>query len=73
VPVDAALATPFLARSATLTSHWRNFMFAYLLEKLRNWFDRAEQRRLHDYLATSSDLAELERRTYALERNGYPV
>jgi hypothetical protein len=70
VPADAAVATPFLVHSATLTSHWRNVMFAYLLEKLGNWFDRTEQRRLHDYLATSSDLAELERRMCSMERNG---
>jgi hypothetical protein len=48
-------------------------MFAYLLEKLGNWFERAEQRRLGDYLASSSDLAELERRMRSVERNGYPV
>jgi hypothetical protein len=45
-------------------------MFAYLLEKLGNWFERAEQRRLDDYLATSSDLVELERRMCSVERNG---
>lgn len=48
-------------------------MFAYLLEKLHNWSDRTEARRLHDYLATSSDLAELERRMCAMERSGYTV
>ena len=48
-------------------------MFAYLLEKLGNWFNRTGQRRLDDYLAASSDLVELEQRRRALERNGYPV
>jgi hypothetical protein len=47
-------------------------MFAYLMEKFGNWFERAEQRRLHDYLATSSDLTELELRMRSVERNGYP-
>jgi hypothetical protein len=73
VPVDAAVATPFLVRSATLTSHGRNLMFAYLLGKLDNWFERAQQRSLDSYLATSSDLQELERRMRSTERNGYPT
>ncbi|MGA7816814.1 DUF3563 family protein [Caballeronia sp.] len=47
-------------------------MFSYLLEKLGSSFDRAEQRRRTDYLASSSDLAELERRMRSLEKNGYP-
>jgi Protein of unknown function (DUF3563) len=48
-------------------------MFAFLLEKLGSWFDRAEQRRLADYLASSSDLAEVERRLRRVEKDGYPL
>ncbi|WP_429284750.1 DUF3563 family protein [Paraburkholderia sp. GAS41] len=48
-------------------------MFAYLLGKLDNWFERAQQRSLDSYLATSSDLQELERRMRSTERNGYPT
>ncbi|CAB3760264.1 hypothetical protein LMG29542_03798 [Paraburkholderia humisilvae] len=47
-------------------------MFAYLLEKLGEWIERAEHRRRHDYLAQASDLVDLERRMRSLERNGYP-
>ncbi len=46
-------------------------MFAFLLEKLGSWFERAEQRRLANYLASSSDLAEVERRMRQVEREGY--
>lgn len=42
-------------------------MLAFLFEKLGSGFDRAEQRRLTDYLASSSDLAEVERRMRELE------
>jgi hypothetical protein len=48
-------------------------MFTYLLEKLDNWFERAQQHSLDGYLATSSDLQELERRMRSTERNGYPT
>jgi hypothetical protein len=47
-------------------------MFAYLLEKLDNWFERSQQRRLEDYLAGSEDLAEIEHRLRWLEKKGYP-
>jgi hypothetical protein len=47
-------------------------MFAFLLEKLAGFFDRAEQRRLTDYLAASSDLGEVERRMRQVEKDGYP-
>ena len=70
VPVDAAAA----AIPAGRATHWtlENLMFAFLLERFGRWFERAEQRRLHDFLAESSDLGELERRMRSLERNGYP-
>ncbi|WP_232243477.1 DUF3563 family protein [Paraburkholderia sp. SOS3] len=53
------------------TSDWRNIMFAYFLEKLGEWIERAEERRRHDYLARASDLADVERRMRRIERHGY--
>ncbi len=47
-------------------------MFAYILEKLSDWCESAEQRRLEDHLAESADLAEIERRQRRLEDSGYP-
>jgi Protein of unknown function (DUF3563) len=47
-------------------------MFAYILEKLGSLFERAEQRRMEDYLARSADLNEIERRQRRLQRDGYP-
>jgi hypothetical protein len=47
-------------------------MFAYLLERLANRYERSEQRRLDNYLAGSADAAEIERRLRWLEKNGYP-
>jgi Protein of unknown function (DUF3563) len=65
---DDALAAP-----RHITHEIReNFMFAYILEKLGDWFERSEQRRLDDYLAGAVDLAEVERRLRWLEKNGYP-
>ncbi|APR37490.1 hypothetical protein BTO02_07145 [Paraburkholderia sp. SOS3] len=46
-------------------------MFAYFLEKLGEWIERAEERRRHDYLARASDLADVERRMRRIERHGY--
>lgn len=46
-------------------------MFAYLLEKLGVWMERAEQARRDAYLASSADLEELERRMQLLETKGY--
>jgi hypothetical protein len=46
-------------------------MLAFLLEKLDNWFECAEQRRVENYLAGSSDLSEIEARLRLLDRNGY--
>jgi hypothetical protein len=71
VPVEVAAAS-FQRRLITLTFLLENIMFAYLLEKLGSFFERAEERRRTDYLASSSDLSELERRMRSLEKNGYP-
>ncbi len=46
-------------------------MFAYLFEKLSHWMGRTEQSRVEDYLASSSDLAELERRMRSIEQGRY--
>ena len=42
-------------------------MFAYILEKLSTWFETAEFRRREAWLATSTDIVELERRLRSLE------
>ncbi|HVE09881.1 MAG TPA: DUF3563 family protein [Paraburkholderia sp.] len=41
-------------------------MFAYLIEKLSNWFDSNEQRSRDRYLAGAADFADLERRIHVL-------
>jgi hypothetical protein len=46
-------------------------MFAYLLEKLSGWFETAERSRREAYLASSSDIVQLEQRIRSLETNGY--
>jgi hypothetical protein len=46
-------------------------MFAYILEKISNWFDSAERSRRDAYLASSVDVADLERRLRSLESSGY--
>jgi hypothetical protein len=71
VPVDAVATTPSPNRGKP-REILENFMFAYILEKLGNWFERSEQRRLEDYLAGSADLPEIERRLRRLEKSGYP-
>jgi hypothetical protein len=48
-------------------------MIAYFLEKLGQWFERAEQERRAEFLGQSADLAELERRMRYAERAGYPL
>ncbi|HEV3105254.1 MAG TPA: DUF3563 family protein [Trinickia sp.] len=48
-------------------------MMAYILEKLSNWFESAERDRREAYLATSSDIVDLERRLRTLESNGYTL
>lgn len=48
-------------------------MFAYILEKLSNWFESAERTRREAYLASSSDVVDLEKRLRALESNGYTL
>ena len=70
MPVEVAAAS-IQGRLITLTFLLEHIMFAYLLEKLGSFFERAEKRRRTDYLASSSDLAELERRMRPLEKNGY--
>ncbi len=46
-------------------------MFAYLIDKLSHWLGHTEQRRIDDYLASSSDLADLERRMRSIEQGRY--
>ncbi|WP_424064511.1 DUF3563 family protein [Paraburkholderia sp.] len=48
-------------------------MFRYFVEKLSCWFERTEQRRANDFLASSSDIAELERRMRSMESTGSPT
>jgi hypothetical protein len=50
-----------------------NIMFAYLLEKLSTWFESAERSRREAYLASSSDMVQLEQRIRSLETNGYTL
>jgi len=46
-------------------------MFAFLIEKLSNWFETAERRRREAYLASSADIVQLEQRLRSIETNGY--
>lgn len=46
-------------------------MLAYLLDKLSNWFEAAERNRREAYLASSSDVVQLEQRIRSLETKGY--
>jgi hypothetical protein len=48
-------------------------MFAYVLEKLSTWFEVAERNRREEYLASSSDIVQLEQRIRTLETNGYSL
>jgi hypothetical protein len=48
-------------------------MFAYILEKLSTWFETAERNRREEYLASSSDIVQLEQRIRSLETNGYSL
>ncbi|HWT38756.1 MAG TPA: DUF3563 family protein [Paraburkholderia sp.] len=48
-------------------------MFAFLIEKLSNWFETAERSRREAYLAASSDIVQLEQRIRALETSGYSL
>jgi Protein of unknown function (DUF3563) len=50
-----------------------NIMFAYVLEKLSTWFETAERSRREAYLASSSDIVQLEQRIRSLETNGYSL
>jgi hypothetical protein len=46
-------------------------MFAYFLEKLSTWFETAEIRRREAWLASSTDVVQLEQRLRSLETNRY--
>ena len=48
-------------------------MFAVILEKLSTWFETAERSRREAYLASSSDIVQLEQRIRSLETNGYSL
>jgi hypothetical protein len=48
-------------------------MFAYILEKLSNWFETAERSRREAYLAEASDIVQLEQRIRSLEISGYAL
>ncbi|CAB3771718.1 DUF3563 family protein [Paraburkholderia humisilvae] len=48
-------------------------MIAFVIEKLSNWFESAEQSRREAYLAESTDIVQLEQRIRALETNGYTL
>ncbi|CAB3770651.1 DUF3563 family protein [Paraburkholderia solisilvae] len=48
-------------------------MIAYVVEKLSNWFETAEQSRREAYLAESTDIVQLEQRIRELESNGYSL
>lgn len=50
-----------------------NIMFAYVLEQLSNWFESAERNRREAYLASSTDIVELEHRLRNLEAHGYSL
>jgi hypothetical protein len=52
---------------------WRNIMIAYIVEKLSNWFETAEQSRRETYLAESADIVQLEQRIRELEKGGYSL
>lgn len=48
-------------------------MLTYIFASLNVWFETAERRRREAYLASSSNIAELEHRIRTLEDNGYRV
>ncbi|CAG4900190.1 DUF3563 family protein [Paraburkholderia saeva] len=48
-------------------------MFAYFVETLSNWFETAERDRREAFLASSSDIVQLEQRIRSLETNGYSL
>jgi hypothetical protein len=66
---------PVRRTTCTASIHHRHFlepiMFAYLLEKIGAWFDRAENARRDAWLASSTALAQLEQRMHLLETRGY--
>ena len=46
--------------------------FAFLLEHVGDFFERAERRRRDEYLAVARDLIELENLMRSIDRDGYP-
>jgi hypothetical protein len=56
-----------------LRSLENTIMFAYILEALSNWFEVAERTRREAYLASSSDIVQLEQRIRSIESNGYSL
>jgi hypothetical protein len=50
-----------------------NIVFIYILEKLSTWFEAAERNRREAYLASSSDIVQLEQRIRSLETGGYSL
>lgn len=48
-------------------------MFAYVLEKLSTWFETAEARRREAWLASSTDIVQLEQRIRSLESSGFSL
>jgi hypothetical protein len=70
--VDLVAAASLAMHRALSRVIWRNIMIAYFLEKLGQWFERAEHERRAEFLGQSADLADLERRMRYAERSGYP-
>ena len=75
--IDIIRVNPFtgnpLASCGRFPAVPENVMVAYFIEKLSNWFESAERTRREAYLASSSDIVDLEKRLRALENNGYTL
>jgi hypothetical protein len=50
-----------------------HIVFAFVIEKLSIWFETAERNRREAYLASSSDVVQLEQRIRSLEVDGYSL
>ncbi|CAB3763172.1 hypothetical protein LMG29542_04519 [Paraburkholderia humisilvae] len=48
-------------------------VFAYFLEKLDKWVKQWHERSCVEHVSRASDLAEVKRRTRAIERHGYDI
>jgi hypothetical protein len=48
-------------------------MIAYFFEKLGEWIERSARQRCVEFLSRASDLADLERRMHAIEREGCTI